>query len=76
MGEPRVTAAVPPVVRLANDIARQFAHLPPAEAAQAVAAHLHQFWDPRMRADLAREVAHDPDRLDPLVLAAVDPPPA
>ena len=76
MGEHRVTATVPPVVRLANDIARQFAHLPPAEAAQAVAAHLHQFWDPRMLADLAREVADDPDRLDPLVLAAQQGSPA
>ena len=76
MGEHQVTATVPPVVRLANDIARQFAHLPPPEAAQAVAAHLHQFWDPRMLTDLSQEVAADPDRLDPLVLAALDPPPA
>ncbi|MFC5176015.1 formate dehydrogenase subunit delta [Nocardioides taihuensis] len=76
MGEPQVTAAVPPVVRLANDIARQFAHLPPPEAARAVAAHLDQFWEPRMRTALVEEVATDPDRLDPLVLAALDPPPA
>ena len=76
MGEHQVTATVPPVVRLANDIARQFAHLPPPAAAPAVGAHLRQFWDPRMLADLTREVADDPDRLDPLVLAALDPPPA
>jgi formate dehydrogenase subunit delta len=76
VGEHQVTAAVPPVVRLANDIARQFAHLPPPEAAQAVAAHLHQFWEPRMLTALAEEVAHDPERLDPLVVDALAPPPA
>ena len=31
---------VPPVVRLANDIARQFAHLPEEDGARAVAAHI------------------------------------
>jgi len=61
---------VPPVVRLANDIARQFAHLPEEDGARAVAAHITNFWDPRMRAQLVEEVSHDPDRLDPLVLDA------
>ena len=60
-----------PEVRMANDIARQFAHLPEDEAAAAVANHLRQFWEPRMRHHLADEVARDPDQLDPLVLAAL-----
>ena len=64
-------AGEPPVVRLANDIARQFAHLPEAEAAAAVAHHITSFWDPRMRTQLDEEVARDPDQLDPLVLDAV-----
>jgi formate dehydrogenase subunit delta len=60
-----------PEVRMANDIARQFAHLPADEAAAAVANHLRQFWETRMRHHLADEVARDPDQLDPIVLAAV-----
>ena len=63
--------SVPPVVRLANDIARQFAHLPGDQAAAAVANHLTMFWDPRMRADLTQEVARDPTQLDPLVVQGV-----
>ena len=75
----------PPVVRLANDIARQFAYLPAAEAATAVGKHIESFWDPRMRRDLDTEVARDESQLDPLVVRAVrgdddvptraDPPP-
>jgi len=38
--------------RMGNDIARQFAHLPPADAAEAIAAHIESFWDPRMRRTL------------------------
>ena len=64
-------AEVSPEVRMANDIARQFAHLPPAEASAAIANHIHAFWDPRMRARLDHEVARDPDQLDPLVVDAV-----
>ncbi len=65
---------VPPVVRLANDIARQFAHLPDDQAAAAVAQHVSMFWDPRMREDLAAEIARDDSQLDPLVVQAVSTP--
>ncbi len=65
---------VPPVVRLANDIARQFAHLGVDEAAAAVAQHVTMFWDPRMRADLAAEIERDHTQLDPLVVAAFTSP--
>jgi formate dehydrogenase subunit delta len=55
---------------MGNDIARQFAHLPPAKAAEAVARHIETFWDPRMRRALqALAAAHD-DSLDPLLVAA------
>jgi formate dehydrogenase subunit delta len=40
------------VVRLANDIAAQFAHEPAPVAARSVANHIRTFWDPRMRAGL------------------------
>lgn len=62
--------AVPPVVRLGNDIARQFAHLPDDEAVAAVGNHIRMFWDPRMRAKLDDEIARDPSQLDPLVVRA------
>ena len=55
---------------MGNDIARQFAHLPPAEAAEAIAGHIERFWDPRMRRHLeALAAAHD-DSLDPLLFDA------
>lgn len=65
------TPLVPPVVRLANDIARQFAHLPGDEAAAAVANHIRMFWDPRMRAELAQQIDGDASQLDPLVVHGV-----
>ena len=65
------TARPSPVVRMANDIARQFAHLPEGEAAAAVGNHIAMFWDPRMRADLVAEIERDPSQLDPLVVEAV-----
>jgi formate dehydrogenase subunit delta len=55
---------------MGNDIARQFAHLPPAEAAAAVAAHIEAFWDPRMRRGLEALVAAHDDSLDPVVVDA------
>jgi formate dehydrogenase subunit delta len=63
--------AVHPVVRMGNDIARQFAYLSEGEAAKAVGNHIAMFWDPRMRADLAAEIERDPSQLDPLVVEAV-----
>ena len=57
--------------RMGNDIARQFAHLPPAEAAEAVARHIETFWDPRMRRDLEALVAAGDDSLDPRLVDAV-----
>jgi formate dehydrogenase subunit delta len=61
---------VPAEARLGNDIARQFAHLPPSEAAQAVARHVEMFWDPRMRQALAALAAAHDDTLDPLLAEA------
>ena len=61
-----------PQVRLANEIAVQFHHQPPDAAAAAIARHIQQFWDPRMRADLRSQAAAHPEALDPLVLTALD----
>lgn len=61
-----------PQVRLANEIAVQFHHLPPAEAAEAIAHHIRQFWEPRMRVNLLAHVeSGDTADLDPLAVAAV-----
>lgn len=60
----------PSEARMGNDIARQFAHLPPAEAAEVVARHIETFWDPRMRRALeALAAAHD-ESLDPILVDA------
>lgn len=40
------------VVRLANDIAAQFAHEPDDRAAADIAAHIRLFWEPRMTREL------------------------
>ncbi len=56
--------------RMGNDIARQFAHLPPAQAAEAIAHHIETFWDPRMRRGLETLVAEGDDSLDPLLVDA------
>jgi len=55
---------------MGDDIARQFAHLPEAEAVDAIARHVETFWDPRMRNRLRALVATDADTLDPRLVAA------
>lgn len=61
---------VSPQVRMANDIAIQFAHLPPRQAVREVAHHITMFWDPRMKAEFDRFADNPPRDLDPLALAA------
>ena len=62
--------SIRPEARMGNDIARQFAHLPPDKAAEAVARHIETFWDPHMRRNLeALAAAHD-ESLDPLLVDA------
>jgi formate dehydrogenase subunit delta len=58
------------IVRMANQIAAQFRHLPEPAAAEALAGHLRTFWDPRMRAALGRHLADGGAGLDPEVRAA------
>ncbi|MBI1758597.1 MAG: formate dehydrogenase subunit delta [Actinobacteria bacterium] len=58
------------VIRMANQIAAQFRHLPADQAVPAVAGHLRDFWEHRMRVELLALVdAGDPE-LDPVVRAA------
>jgi formate dehydrogenase subunit delta len=64
------TGHVPAEARMGNDIARQFAHLPAAQAAEAIAGHIERFWEPRMRRNLEALAAAQDDSLDPLVVDA------
>jgi formate dehydrogenase subunit delta len=59
-------------VRLANEIAVQFAHHPLDEAAPAVAAHMRTFWEPRMRTALLEHLAAGGAGLDPIALRAAE----
>ena len=67
-----MSATVPPVVRLGNDIARNLAHLPAGPAEEAVATHIRKFWDPRMRRELVAAVRSGTPDAAPLLVAAVE----
>lgn len=56
------------LVRMANDIARNFAALRHDDAVAAVADHITQFWAPRMKTGL---YAADRAQLSPLAAEAV-----
>jgi len=58
------------LVTMANQIAGFFAAYPEERAIAATADHMRQFWDPRMRADLARIAAEVESGLSPVALAA------
>jgi formate dehydrogenase subunit delta len=64
--------AIEPLVRMANQIASQFAHHPPEQAAGEVAAHLRLFWPPPMRVELTSYVDDGGTGVDPVVLLALD----
>jgi formate dehydrogenase subunit delta len=66
----RPDTTVSPEIRLAGDIAVQFHHRPAEEAATAIAEHIRQFWDPRMRRALLTEIDAGAET-DLLVVAAV-----
>jgi formate dehydrogenase subunit delta len=65
-----MSGGVPPYVRLANEIAAQFAHRPPADAATAIANHMKAVWDPRMKEALVAHVASGATDLDPAAALA------
>lgn len=57
-----------PLVRMANQIAANFATMGEAEAAAATADHIAMFWDPRMKASLLDA----PPGLSPTAAEAVE----
>jgi len=59
------------LVRMANQIARQWAADPNADAVAVTAAHLERFWEHDMRVDLARAVDAGSVTVDDIVVQAV-----
>ena len=59
------------MVRMANQIATFFATHPGDDGAVRVAAHLNDFWEPRMRAQLAAHIEAGGDGLHDLVRQAM-----
>ncbi len=58
------------MIYMANQIATFFNSQPEEDKAGAVAAHLNDYWDPRMRRQLLDHVAAGGEGLDPLVVEA------
>lgn len=59
------------LVYMANQIASFFASQPKAQAAEGVATHINDFWEPRMRRQFFEIVEAGGSNLSPLVLEAV-----
>jgi formate dehydrogenase subunit delta len=59
------------MIRMANQIATFFKSQPGEDASRKVAAHLTDFWEPRMRAQLRDYAAAGGSGLDEIVLKAV-----
>jgi formate dehydrogenase subunit delta len=58
------------MVMMANQIATFFRSQPGNDQADRVAAHLNDYWEPRMRQQLRDHIAAGGEGLDPLVLGA------
>jgi len=63
--------AQPAVIRLGNDIARQFAHMPERTAAEEIATHIEKFWTPKMLNELFDLAKPSNPDIDPLLIHAV-----
>ncbi len=59
------------LVRMANQIARQMAADPTADAVGATAAHMDAFWEADMRADLARAIEGGTVTVDDVAVQAL-----
>jgi len=58
------------MVRMANQIATFFKTQPGDDASERVAAHISDFWDPRMRRQLGEYVAQGGEGLDDVAVRA------
>ena len=58
------------LIRMANQIAKNFSAYPDEVAAEKLTAHLKKFWEKRMLADLDAYAKADGSALDPVVKEA------
>lgn len=58
------------MIRMANQIATFFETRPHAEGVTGTAAHISDFWEPRMRKQLFEHIAAGGEGLKPMVLEA------
>jgi formate dehydrogenase subunit delta len=63
------------IIRMANQIAAYFEAYTRSEALEGIAAHIENFWNPRMRQQLDAYIAGGGEELSPLVIAAIAPKP-
>lgn len=59
------------MIRMANQIAAYFEAYPRTEALDGISHHIRNFWNPRMRKQLAEYIDAGAEGLSPLVTAAV-----
>lgn len=69
--EPQVMSTTDRLVYMAHQIARNLATMGEAKAVAALAEHMTRFWDPRMKAQIIAMAQDQPERLSPMVAAAV-----
>lgn len=67
-----MSGTIPPVVRLGQDLVRNFQTLPPDKAASEIATHIKKFWEPRMRRDLLERVRSGEADVPPLLASAAE----
>ncbi|MFN3623483.1 MAG: formate dehydrogenase subunit delta [Hyphomicrobium sp.] len=61
------------MIRMANQIAAYFEAYSRAEALDGISHHIKNFWNPRMRKQLAEYIDGGAEGLSPLVTAAMSP---
>jgi len=69
--ETEVMSTTDRLVYMAHQIARNLETMGEAKAVAALAEHLTRFWDPRMKAQIIAIAQDQPERLSPIVAAAV-----
>ena len=67
----RLVSITPELIRMANQIAANFAHHPADQAAEEIATHIKMFWTHGMRADLEAWVENGAEELHPLAVEAM-----
>ncbi|MDO5603964.1 MAG: formate dehydrogenase subunit delta [Paracoccus sp. (in: a-proteobacteria)] len=73
-----ITSAPPKIARMANQIARFMESRPPEGRATGLAAHINDYWEPRMRRQLLALIDAGGEGLVPMVIEAapmIRPPP-